>query len=432
MANNTALKPISVSQYLDCINEALGGLRARIKGEISRVSFQKHTYFAIKDPKDESVLDCIMWVGPYRLCGLDFAPGMEVILEGRPSIYKPSGRFSFIAETAEPAGEGALKKAYDQLKQKLEKEGLFAPEIKKPLPDLPQNIGLITSKTGAVISDFTTNIGKYGYKIKFCDTRVEGQKAVADLLKAIDIMSTQAIDVLVITRGGGSFESFQAFNNEHVVRAIARCEIPVICGLGHEKDIPLTALAADLAVSTATAAASVLNQSWQNAQSALSSRETVLTSSFATLLSTCQRKLDNSTFNVTGGSTALIRKYHNTIGTSLQKFSLLAGLIERANMQVENLFSSLMQNYQRDLELISPEPLAGEIPRKLRNILQIQKNNLLQQEKLLLSQDPKRLLKLGYSIAKSKGTIIRSRKQVSIGDFIDIGVSDGTIRSKAI
>jgi exodeoxyribonuclease VII large subunit len=186
---------------------------------------------------------------------------MEVIVEGTPSIYIPNGRFNFGVNTIELVGEGALKMAYDKLKKKLDSEGLFDIERKKLIPELPERIGLITSETGAVIHDFLTNIGKYGFKIKFFNSRVEGQLAIKDLLSAIEYFEDKDIDVLVIIRGGGSLESLQAFNNEVLIRKIADFEKPVICGIGHDKDVPLCALVADLLVSTPTAVTTVLNRS---------------------------------------------------------------------------------------------------------------------------------------------------------------------------
>jgi len=126
----------------------------------------------------------------------------------------PAVNFSFICNAIELAGEGALKKAYEALKKKLEREGLFASERKRKLPPYPQTIGIITSKQGAVINDFLTNIGKFGFKLELIDTRVEGPMAVGDILAAIKTFKQRKIDVLVIIRGGGSPESLQAFNNE--------------------------------------------------------------------------------------------------------------------------------------------------------------------------------------------------------------------------
>jgi len=222
LEDKEAEKPFSVSAYLDFLNHRLKQYPARIYGEISSVEIRaKAVYFSLKDPEDESVINCLMWKNNYELNGVNFEAGMEVIIEGIPDVYKPRGTFAFKVFSAELIGEGALKKAYDNLKKKLEAEGLFLKERKKNIPDLPHKIGLITSETGAVIHDFLTNLGRYGFQIKFLDSRVEGQAAVRELVSAIDYFGDKDIDVLVIIRGGGSLESLQAFNNEVLVRRIS-------------------------------------------------------------------------------------------------------------------------------------------------------------------------------------------------------------------
>src|SRR3989344_6216255 len=253
----------TVSTYLDIVNRELSRLSARVRGAVTSFKFQGNAlYMGIKDPEDESVLSVFMWNADFVTAGITLLQGMEVLVEGRSEIYKPSGRFNFRAHTIELVGEGALKKAYDLLKKKLDAEELFALERKKPLPEYPERIGLITSKTGAVIHDFCNNLGKYGYHISFYDSRVEGQAAVKDLLAAIRHFKNEPIEALVIVRGGGSLESLQAFNNEHVVRAIAEFPKPTIVAIGHDKDVPLAQLVADAAPSTPTACTILLNHSW--------------------------------------------------------------------------------------------------------------------------------------------------------------------------
>ena len=254
-------KIYSVSNFLDIINSNLAKIQVCIKGEISSVDFKKHAYFSLKDKNDESVVNCFMWSDDYQMVGIDLKEGMEIIVRGYAEIYKPAGKFTFRVSSIELVGEGALKKAYDALKKKLTEEGLFELERKRPMPNLPIKIGLITSRTGAVIHDFQSNLGRFGYEIKFYDSRVEGAQAVKDLINAIRYFKNKPIEVLVVIRGGGSLESLQAFNNEVLVRKIAEFEKPVICGIGHDKDIPLSALAADLLVSTPTAVTTVLNRS---------------------------------------------------------------------------------------------------------------------------------------------------------------------------
>ena len=252
----------SISEYIELLNIGLKKSKAKIIGEVSEVGFGPtgHVYFSLKDEKDGSVLKCIIWKSKYILFGIRLEEGLKIIASGYPEIYPLSGRLSFIAEVLEHAGEGTLKKEYEKLKKKLAEEGIFAEERKRPLPKYLRRVGLITSKQGAVLADFLSNLGKYGFKIKMIDSRVEGQGAVEDLLLSIKTFKKQDIEALVIMRGGGSLESMLAFNNELLVREVAGFPVPVIAAIGHDKDVPLMSLAADLAVSTPTAAANRLTE----------------------------------------------------------------------------------------------------------------------------------------------------------------------------
>lgn len=254
-------KTFTVTEYIESLNFTLKEYKARILGEISefKVASSGHVYFTIKDENGEGVLNCIMWGRTYSLCGIEFEVGMEVVVSGFPSLYAPRGSFSIICDVVELVGEGALKKAYDALKKKLENEGLFDVSKKRPIPEFVQKIGIITSREGAVIHDFLNNLGKFNFQVFLINSRVEGQEALKDLRDAIRTMRKQDIEILVIMRGGGSLESLQAFNNETLVREIASFPVPVIAGIGHDKDVPLLALAADCMVSTPTAVANLLN-----------------------------------------------------------------------------------------------------------------------------------------------------------------------------
>lgn len=212
----------TVSTYLDIVNAALWRFTARVKGEITSVKAQgSAVYMSMRDKDDGSTMNLFMWLSDYNLSGIELVDGMEVVVEGKSEVYKPTGRMSFRAQTVELVGEGALKKAYDELKKKLDSEGIFAPEKKRVLPEFPERIGLITSKQGAVIHDFLNNLGNYGFKVRLTDARVEGIGAVKELLSALKYWKDKPIDVLVVIRGGGSLESLQAFNHELVVRAIS-------------------------------------------------------------------------------------------------------------------------------------------------------------------------------------------------------------------
>ncbi|TSA44990.1 hypothetical protein D4R51_02675, partial [bacterium] len=153
-------KVFEVSEYLDHLNIKLLDAEAKIKGEVSSVENRgSYIFFGIKDREDESLLNCFIWGNDYEISGVELREGMEVVIWGYPNVYKPSGRMSFQTKLIEIVGEGALKKAYEELKRKLEAEGLFAPERKKPIPDFSHRIGLITSHQGAAIGDFTSNLG---------------------------------------------------------------------------------------------------------------------------------------------------------------------------------------------------------------------------------------------------------------------------------
>lgn len=261
------MKPeiISVSEYLDGLNIFLKSEKAKIVGEVSGVQEypgRSYLYFSLKDKKDQSTVKCFMWKNDYKISGVVLQDGLEIIISAYPNIYKPNGGMTMQVDGIELVGEGALKIAYEKLKKKLEEEGIFALSRKRAIPTYPTHIGIITSKAGAVINDFTSNIGKFGYKIFFVDSKVEGQDAVKDLLLAVATLKKEKIDVLVIMRGGGSLESFLAFNNEALVRAVADFPVPVLTGIGHDKDIPLVALTSDKNVSTPTAVANLLNSSW--------------------------------------------------------------------------------------------------------------------------------------------------------------------------
>jgi exodeoxyribonuclease VII large subunit len=212
---------VTIDEYLDGVNAGLLAMHARIIGEVTEIQLypgRSYLFFKIKDKDAQASMSCFMWQRDYAVSGVKLEEGLEVILSGAPNIYKPAGRLSFHTKTVELVGEGALKKAYDELKVRLEKEGMFAQSRKRALPEFPQKIGLITSKDGAAIGDFQMNLGRFGYKVTMVDSRVEGQLAVAELISAIRTLRTKDIEILVLVRGGGSLESLLPFNNEALAR----------------------------------------------------------------------------------------------------------------------------------------------------------------------------------------------------------------------
>lgn len=362
-------KTFTVSEYVELWNNFFKKIKpAKVLGEISQVKSgpSGHIYFTVKDKSGTSILDCIIWNRNYLMCGVKFEVGMEVILQGRPSIYGPSGRFSFIADTVELVGEGALKKAYDELKKKLEKAGVFAEERKRSLPEFVHKIGVITSRDGAVIHDFVNNLGKFGFEILLVDSRVEGQQATKSLLDSVKTLRDKKIEVLVIIRGGGSLESLQAFNNEALIREIVDFPVPVIAGIGHDQDVPLLALAADYMTSTPTAAAHLLNQSWEEAYS---------------------------------------------------KIRAFANILNRIPAEIRRIREDINRTW-----LITTEFLESRI----KDIRQ----TLAMTEQMIKLNDPTRQLKLGYSIARLGGKIVRDTSGLKKGDVLEIQLGKGEIETE--
>ena len=404
-------KPLSVSRYLDFLNQEMVKLQARIQGEISSVDIRERViYFSLKDSNDESVINCLIWKSDYNLSGIKFEIGTEVILEGTPDIYKPNGRLSFKVSSVELVGEGALKKAYEQLKKKFDAEGFFLKERKRAIPSYSQKIGIITSRQGAVLADFLTNIGSHGFKIKMIDSRVEGQTAVADLLLSIKTMKKKDIDVLVIMRGGGSFESLQAFNNEVLVREVANFSVPVIAAIGHDKDVPLVSMVADLGVSTPSIAATTICQSWKEAILFIERRERQIIDRYKQSLEGVKDSISKFTETVKEYSNSIINKYtdiKNCLVVSMQNF-------KNSLMNIRNNLDLSKQNLFIDF----------------KNLLLKANQNLRNSENIISANNPERHLKLGYSIAKINDRIVKSVEDVSVGDSMDLLVYDGEIISE--
>ncbi|MDO8559160.1 MAG: exodeoxyribonuclease VII large subunit [bacterium] len=383
-------KIFSVSEFIYLLNIGLKSSKAKIIGEVTEIKISSlgHVYFSLKDEKDGAVINCIIWKTRYNLYGIRLETGMKILASGYPEIYAPLGKLSFIAETIELSGAGELKKQYDELKKKLTEEGIFAEERKRPIPKYPQNIGVITSRQGAVLADFLNNVGKFGFKIKMIDSRVEGQEAVGDLLSSIRTFKNKDIDVLVIIRGGGSFESLMPFNNEALIREVANFKVPVIAGVGHHKDEPLITFAADVSVSTPTAAANYLNQSWEEALLLLERYERGIIGSY-------QEIFEN------------YKMIENKLKISLQNFK---NAISGARIGLKNCLD---------------KSLAG-----FKSLLLSLSEKLAQSEKVILLNNPERQLKLGYSIAMAGNRVVRKTGDVRMGEAIDLRVSDGKIISE--
>ncbi len=426
----------SVGEYLDLVNQSLQKLSATVQGEISQVGQSgRAVYFTLSDKDEDAVLNCLCWTSTLRNIGIELEEGMEVKVTGYPEVYKPKGRFSFRTEYIIPVGEGALRQAFEKLKTELEQAGYFKEERKRPLPRFVEKIGLITSQTGAAITDFTTHLGDYGLTVNFYDARVEGVKAVNNIVDAIKWFNEHntEIDVLVVTRGGGSLEALQAFNTLEVAKAIYGSKIPVLSAVGHERDITIADLVADTRASTPTHAGEMLTANWDAVVREVGEAERHMATVFMGRIGKMKITLtshQNSLITNFGHHLSRQKQIVENYSESLSRgFSKLLDIVKR----IEANFVFNYQLYQRWINETHKEL------RKLETTLYqgfadwhsglVKKVN--QHEQLLNLSDPQHKLKQGYSIVKDAGgKVVKSTKQVRIDDIIGIRLYEGGIQSQ--
>ncbi|MCK5849182.1 MAG: exodeoxyribonuclease VII large subunit [Caldisericia bacterium] len=403
---------LTVSEFLDIVNQSMSSVTFSIKGEISSFSFRKHAYFSLKDNNDGSMVNCFMWGSDYNICGVNVKEGLDVIIHGFPEVYKPTGRLTFRASSIELVGEGALKKAYEELKDKFLEEGLFDVERKKPMPLLPINIGVITSKYGAVINDLLTNLGTYGLKISLFDSRVEGVLAIKELKKAIDYFKNKPIDLLVIIRGGGSLESLQPFNNEVLIRSLVDYSVPIICGIGHDKDVPLISLVSDLSVSTPTAVAREINKSWDKSIENIQTTSTHIIDQFSLILFNKSNIIDKN-MNLILTFYNNIRHYFDKLLAETKKsISIFEFSINHTKTLLAKDINITFQYFESFIDKVS--------------------FRIASQEKEIFKNNPKSVLKKGYSVLTYNKKVVRSIKQVNKGNILNVRVEDGNILTSVI
>ena len=266
---------LTVSEVSGAIKEILEGTfpHLRVRGEISNLSRPRsgHLYFSLLEDRQDGAaasrvasaqLPCVMWRS--SVARLRFQPesGMTVVMTGRIGVYEPRGTYQLIGDSLEPAGLGELQRLFEELKNRLRDEGLFAPERKRPLPFLPRRIGLITSPSGAAILDFLRILYQRfpAAWVRLVPVRVQGDGAAGEIAAAIDRLQREddPVDVIVLTRGGGSLEDLWAFNEETVARAIACCQVPLVSAVGHEVDYTIADFVADSRAQTPTHASELV------------------------------------------------------------------------------------------------------------------------------------------------------------------------------
>ncbi len=384
-----------------------------VEGEISqmRISQGKWLFMTIKD--NRASVD--IFAPAFRLSTLNaLEEGMKVHVYGRASIYTKTGRFSLNASQIVPAGEGALKLAYEKLKIKLEQEGLFDPARKRKLLKFVEKIALITAKNSRAYSDFVKILFERvgGIKIYFYPAQVQGKDSVSSLLEALEYFQTVDLnlDALVITRGGGSLEDLLSFNDESIARAVFASKIPVISGIGHEEDITLIDLVADVRASTPSNAAELL---MEEREKIFLQIEQLLAKAFQANQQQFQIAKEKIVYQ-----TEILESFFNNYKSNLGELT-------------KSLEQTMILNLSRiDLKKQHLVNLAVQLNKASKFQLETFKQKLAQIERLLSNFDYKQVLQRGFSLTRNEqGKIISSKKHLKIDDQISTQLSDGLIES---
>ena len=353
-----------------------------VQGEISNLNLHSsgHCYFSLKDAGAQ--LSAVMFRDDVRR--LRFRPegGLQVIVGGRLTLYPPQGRFQMVATTMEPQGKGGLQLAFEQLKAKLENEGLFDVGRKRPIPALPRWIGVITSPDGAALHDILTILDRRfaNLRILICPARVQGQGSAEDIAHSIERLNADypQLDVLLVGRGGGSLEDLWAFNEEVVARAIAASKIPIISCVGHETDFTIADFVADLRAPTPSAAAELVIQAKSELLQQLESLLSRLSSRMEYQLGDLEQRLGHAL------SSRMLRKPTAMIEESLQDIDALAERLQQiAGRRLEGWTKDFARVSEK-LHLLSP---LGTLSRGYAIAWKLPERKILKNAADLRSQD---------------------------------------------
>lgn len=393
------LKLLTVSELTGFIKQTLETMvgRVRVEGEISGLTLHDsgHAYFSLKDEK--AVLKCVLFRYSHAKIGFQLKNGVKVEATGKITIYAPSGQYQMVVDHLLEAGIGDLFRRFEALKKKLEAEGLFKPEHKKPIPYLPLRIGVITSTSGAAIRDIINILTRRfpHLNILLYPTAVQGKEAPPQIAHAIRRMNElDMVDVLIVGRGGGSIEDLWAFNEEAVARAIFESHIPIISAVGHETDYTISDFVADLRAPTPSAAAELVTANHQYLLETLSDISDALLRCMAHFIEVCRLKVEQ-----------------------LLESRFLHSPVE------------LLRQYQQRLDYA-----VERLGQHLKNLLEQAKNRLQLLQARLNALSPEGVLSRGYSIValKATGEIIRESGQARPNDALEIRLHKGHLEAQVI
>ena len=409
-----------------------------IQGEVSNFfsAASGHWYFSLKDESSE--IRCAMFTNKNHHITFEPKDGDHLVLNGTLSIFEGRGQYQIIVEHIELAGEGALLKAFEELKKKLQLEGLFDDSIKRQLPAYPKNIAVVTSPDGAVIQDIINVLDRRSpfLDLTVVPTLVQGEKAAPLICDALNkVGKLKKVDVVILARGGGSIEDLWAFNNEEVARAIVNCPTPIISAVGHETDFTISDFVSDLRAPTPSIAAEIISQPYSELIETLEGYQNYISRSVISQIDLQRTQITN-----------LIKRIRHP-GDKLREISQKLDYVETALIQNINQEISFKKNglNLKDLSLQqnSPQNKIKEAKVYLQNAskdllkalkLEIEKKStdLAEIVATLQAVSPLSVLSRGYSIISTEpdGKILSSSNQVEIGQTISAILSKGSIKAE--
>ena len=409
--------------------------RVYLTGQVS--NFRKrptHQYFSLKD--DHAVIQATIWSGIYQKLGFDLEEGMKINVIGRVQVYEPSGSYSIIIEKAEPDGVGALAIQFEQLKKKLTEEGLFQERFKQPLPQFAKRIGVVTSRSGAVIQDIITTVSRRfpGVDILLYPTKVQGDGAAEEIAWNIARANQRDdLDLLIIGRGGGSIEDLWAFNEEIVVRAIFESRLPIISSVGHETDVTLADFVADRRAATPTAAAELATPVTKlDLLTHLQNQEKRMATAVQNVLSRKKEALKKCSQSV------IFRQPERLYDGYLQRLDQLQLRLKQSLRTRISDSNQLVQARTHQLVQLSPitkiqryQDRLGQLDKLLRSQMALVYDAKVAEVKrlseALLMLDTSRIVARGYAIVKKEESVVDSVEMLKKKDQVTLLMRDGQV-----
>ena len=409
--------------------------RVYLTGEISNFRLRPtHQYFSLKD--ENAIISATMFQSAFKKIQFRPEEGMKVLVIGKVSVFEKSGQYQINIEHMEPDGVGALYLAYEQLKKKLEAEGLFS-LTKKPIPQFPKKIAILTSESGAVIQDIQTTVARRFpiVQLVLYPTVVQGVHAVNSILKNLYLVEQEDYDVVIIGRGGGSIEDLWAFNEEPVVRRVAELSIPVISSVGHETDTTLIDFVSDMRAATPTAAAEIATPVLMEIHQQLRNLQTRLEQALS-------RQLQIKRERMQALANASIFQNPERI------YQVYQQRVDQLEMRLQQMMQQSIQHkrqqlvkHQHRLELGSPSRRVQTEKQALQYLakrleqaqVQLMKDKKQQFQRAIQQLDllsPLKIMNRGYGILQQEETIIKSVDQLEVNQELTIQLVDGTVRSK--